>query len=82
MARRAVEVARAERYRALAGATGGSFLSVRQFDSASPEARTFLDAVAGDADGAARRARQRRYELEAEAGRTERLGWYKALPPS
>jgi len=77
------EVERKERYEALAGATGGSFLSTGTFDADEPMAAAFLDAVSasGEQDHAAsRRARQRQYELEARRGKAERFEWYRALP--
>ena len=79
------DVERKERYEALAGATGGSFLSTGRFDADEPKAAAFLDAVgaSGEQDHAAsRRARQRQYELEARRGKAERFEWYQALPDS
>ena len=73
------EVERKERYRALAGATGGSFLSTSAFDAREPRAKAFLDAVSGSG-GKGRRARQRQYELDAGRGKAERFEWYQALP--
>ena len=76
-----------EKYAALAGATGGSYLRVdrgSEFDERDEEASRFLNALdessRGDHD--ARRGRQRRYEIDVRAGKSEPFEWYKALPPS
>ena len=73
------EVEREARYQALAGATGGSFLSAKTFDPREPRAAAFLEAV-GASGGRDRRDRQRRYERDVKSGKAERLEWYRALP--
>lgn len=76
-----------KQYKALAGAMGGSFLSIKQeFDESSHEAPNFLKAiksssgkVRGDDDD--RPKQQREYELDASKGKVDKFDWYKALPP-
>lgn len=73
-----------ERYKDLAGATGGSFLALTDsFDENSRDAKQFVDAVksSGRAEDDKRRERQRQYELDRKKGRAEPFDWYKALPP-
>jgi hypothetical protein len=71
-----------DRYQALAGATGGSFLAIpREFDETKKDAVAFRDAVRRAQDENYRRERQRRYETEAKAGKTNSVDWYKQLPP-
>ena len=70
-------------YAALAGATGGSYLAIDEFDEGSAEAASFLRALdtsssSDDESHEARRRRQRRY---IENDRAERVSWLKALPP-
>lgn len=76
------EVPGSDRYAALAGATGGSFLAISDsFDESRRDVQSFLDAIDQGSDGAARYERQRRYELEANKGDAERVEWFQALPP-
>jgi hypothetical protein len=74
-----------EQYRALAGATGGNFLSVkRDFDKNSREASAFLKAFKNSGetgDTSDRRKRQRQYEKDSLEGKADRFDWYKQLPP-
>ena len=67
----------------LAGATGGSFLSIDTFREESLDVKGFLDAIQASSQGdhEARRRRQRGYELGASKGTAQRFEWYKALPP-
>jgi len=70
------------RYKALTGATGGSFLAVKnKFDESSKEAAAFLEAIESSSDEHGRRERQQRYEIERDAGEADRFDWYKKLPP-
>lgn len=76
----------AQRYRALAAATGGAFLLVENFEADSPDAATFLSAFErsnqhGKSADTARWERQRQYELDVSNGHAKRFDWYKALPP-
>ena len=72
----------AKRYQALAGATGGSFLQLQnEFDETSREASILLDAIEKSTDDYDRRERQRSYERDAEAGKIDKLDWYRELPP-
>jgi len=70
-------------YESLAGATGGSFLSIDTFREESPDVKGFLNAIHASSQGdqEARRRRQHGYELEASKGTAQRFEWYKALPP-
>jgi len=73
-----------DRYKALAGATGGSFLAVEnEFDANSSETKTFLQAIENSSSDeySSRRERQRRYEMDRDAGKAEGFDWYKKLPP-
>lgn len=73
-----------ERYKDLAGATGGSFLTLSDsFDETTRDAQHFLEAVksSGRTDDDKRYERQRQYELDTKTGKAERFDWYKALPP-
>jgi hypothetical protein len=71
------------RYAALAGASGGSILSISgTFNADSPEAMRFLDAVEESGSGdEGRYERQKQYELDLGAGAAERVGWFRSLPP-
>jgi hypothetical protein len=70
-----------ERYKSLAGATGGSFLAIdKEFDKNSRETTAFLKAIESGTDEQSRRERQRRYEKEVKEGKAEKMDWYKRLP--
>ena len=70
------------RYKALAGATGGSFLAVpREFDPKSSDSRALLDAVQHSTDEYGRRERQTKYSAEASKGKIDEVDWFKKLPP-
>jgi hypothetical protein len=77
-----------ERYKALAGATGGSFLSIpKEFDETDSDALAFMDAIVEGSSSVhhdndhGRRERQKRYELAAREGKVDKVDWYKKLPP-
>jgi hypothetical protein len=71
-----------DRYKALAGATGGSFLEVkRQFDPNSSDTKALLKAIQNSTDERGRRERQRRHKEEVSAGKVENVDWFKQLPP-
>lgn len=71
-----------ERYRALSGASGGSFLSIkREFNENSDDAKALLQALKRAKDNHDRHKRQQQYEIDARSGKVDKVDWYKQLPP-
>lgn len=71
-----------ERYKALAGATGGTFLTIENdFDEKSRDVASFLKAIESSTDEHGRRERQQRYERDRDTGKVDKVDWYKKLPP-
>jgi len=69
-------------YQALAGATGGTYLAIDEFDEERSDVARFLQAIDDSSCHDARRARQQRYLDSARTGAAERVEWFKALPGS